>query len=94
MSDLISRQSAIKAIEELQDCYNGFSDTYDKACIIEVLEEEPSIDAVQVVRCKECKWYGRVDKRRFYRGSDCLQKRIDTIVPERDFCSRGERKES
>lgn len=42
MSDLIDRQAAIKAIEDLQDCYNGFSDTYDKACIIGVLEELPS----------------------------------------------------
>lgn len=42
MSDLISRQAAIKAIEDLQDCYNGFSDTYDKACIIGALEEVPS----------------------------------------------------
>ena len=40
--DLISRQAAIKAIENLQDCYNGFSDTYDKACIIGVLEEIPT----------------------------------------------------
>ena len=42
MNDLISRQAAIKAIENLQDCYNGFSDTYDKACIIGALEELPS----------------------------------------------------
>lgn len=41
MSDLIDRQAAIKAIENLHDCYNGFSDTYDKACIIGVLEEVP-----------------------------------------------------
>ena len=40
--DLISRQAAIKAIENLQDCYNGFSDTYDKACIIGVIEEIPT----------------------------------------------------
>ena len=42
MRDLIERQAAIKAIENLQDCYNGFSDTYDKACIIGALEEVPS----------------------------------------------------
>lgn len=40
--DTIYRQAAIKAIENLQDCYNGFSDTYDKACIIGALEEVPS----------------------------------------------------
>ena len=39
MDDFISRKEAIKAIENLHDCYNGFSDTYDKACIIGVLEE-------------------------------------------------------
>jgi hypothetical protein len=47
----------------------------------------------ELVRCKDCKWYGRSDKRRFYRGMDCLQNRIDTIVPDRDYCSRAERKE-
>lgn len=53
--DLISRQSAIKAIEDLPNCYNGYSDAYDKACIIEVLEELPPIDAVPVIRCKD--WF-------------------------------------
>lgn len=47
MSDLIERQAAIKAIENLQDCYNGFSDTYDKACIIGALEEVPSAQPEQ-----------------------------------------------
>lgn len=42
MDDLISRQTAIDAIVDLPNCYNGFSDTYDKAYIIGVLEELPS----------------------------------------------------
>ena len=45
MGDLISRQAAIKAIDDLPNCYNGYSDTYDKACIIGVLEEVPSVTA-------------------------------------------------
>lgn len=71
MSDLINRKQAIKAIEDLQDCYNGFSDTYDKACIIGVLEELPSaektgkwelIDETEPRRygcsnCKRLSWY-------------------------------------
>ena len=44
MSDLISRRDAIKAIEDLPNCYNGFSDAYDKACIIGALEEVPSAE--------------------------------------------------
>ena len=49
--DLINRQDAIKAIEDLPNCYNGFSDTYDKACIIGTLEEVPS--AQQWISCSE-----------------------------------------
>lgn len=61
MSDLIKRSDAIRAIEDLQDCYNGFSDTYDKACIIGAMEEVPSINSI----CRDCKWVlynGRIDK--------------------------------
>lgn len=59
MNDLISRQAAIKAIEDLKDCYNGFSDTYDKACIIGVLEEVPSAQPEYSTDewCTDCKEY-------------------------------------
>ena len=60
--------------------------------VCDILDYMTPIDAEPVVRCKDCKWYGRVDKRRFYRGMDCLQKHIDTIVPDRDFCSKAERR--
>ena len=42
--DSISRRAAIKAVEDLPNCYNGYSDTYDKACIIGLLEELPSAE--------------------------------------------------
>ena len=44
--DLIRRSDAIKAIEELPNCYNGWSDTYDKAYIIGTLEEVPRADVI------------------------------------------------
>ena len=44
----VDLEVAIKAIENLSNCYNGFSDTYDKACIIGVLEELPAADVVDV----------------------------------------------
>jgi hypothetical protein len=47
MSDLIRREDAIKAIEELPNAYNGWSDAYDKAYIIGALEEVPSADRPQ-----------------------------------------------
>ena len=50
--EYISREAAIKAILDLRDCYNGFSDTYDKACIIGALDEIPAADVRPVVRGK------------------------------------------
>lgn len=73
MRDLISRQAAIKAVEELQDCYNGFSDTYDKACIIGVLEEVP---AAPVREVKRGKW--------LYGYCSCCGER--TVWDETDYC--------
>ena len=42
--DLISRQDAIEAVESLPNTPNGYSDTYDKAVFIEILEELPSAE--------------------------------------------------
>jgi len=87
MSDLISRQAAIEALKE--KVFSNLTDEFYGA--MQVLDELPSAQP-EIIRCKDCKWYGRVDKRRFYRGMDCLQKHIDTIVPDRDFCSKAERR--
>lgn len=87
MSDLISRQAAIKAIDDLPNCYNGYSDTYDKAYIIGTLEELPTIDAVEVVRCRECKWW---ERDAIFADGWCRGKRQGN--PEW-FCADGERSE-
>ena len=41
---LIDADALKKSVLDLHDCYNGFSDTYDKACIIGVIDEEPTIE--------------------------------------------------
>lgn len=43
MSDYIDRQAAIDAVNGMPDCPNGFSGTYDKAAIIGILEDVPSV---------------------------------------------------
>lgn len=68
--DLIKRSDAIKAIEELPNAYNGWSDAYDKAYIIGTLEEVPKADRPSGewiiektlygnynYRCNNCDWY-------------------------------------
>jgi len=84
MSDYISRQAAIKTIEGLHDCYNGFSDCYDKACIIGVLEEVPAADVVEVVRCKDCVYYNG-------ETHGCVRNPCVEPWYETDFCNYGGR---
>lgn len=40
---LIDADKLKKEVLDLSNCYNGFSDTYDKACIIGVIDEQPTI---------------------------------------------------
>ena len=59
--------------------------------MVGVLEEEidntPTIDAVEVVRCKDCKWYSNQHL--------CVQlSRFGSVEPLADFyCAFGERRE-
>ena len=45
---LIDADKLKKAVEGLPDCYNGFSDTFDKACIIGVIDEQQTIEKLDV----------------------------------------------
>ena len=56
-----------------------------------ILDQEPSIDAVPVVRCKECK-YGDYDSKP-NGAMVCLRTNDGFWRKETDFCSYGERRE-
>lgn len=57
----------------------------------------PTIDAVPVVRCKDCKWWKRFDIEEGIRYGDCTNPRAiirkDAIPSERYFCPDGERRD-
>lgn len=58
--------------------------------VYEFIDEQPTIDAVPVVRCKDCKFY---ETKHYYKG---ICKNIIGMVDVKDgnsFCSYGERKE-
>ena len=92
--DLIDRQAAIEIVDRYSKSHMILQGKpmLGAASIVIELEALPSAQP-EIIRCKDCKWYGRADKRRFYRGMDCLKKRIDTIIPDKDFCSKAERRE-
>ena len=49
----------------------------------------PTVDAVQVVGCKNCRWYSVKGKTTMYGWCDANW----LSVNETDYCSKGERKE-
>ena len=55
--------------------------------IFELVNRQPEADAVKVVRCKDCRWYDKVDW--------CNKLRISGVkaVEETWFCAEGERKD-
>ena len=105
MPRLIDANKLRKDILDLPNCYNGFSDTYDKAMIIDLIDEQPTVDAVpvaelpytvwlthdvvQVVRCKDCKFWHT-------EGQYCDRFGVmweEFYTSPNDYCSRGERRE-
>ena len=50
---LIDADALKKDVLDLPNCYNGFSDTYDKACIIGLIDEQPTIEERKWIPCSE-----------------------------------------
>ena len=79
MDDLIRRQDALKVSSMDSGIYIGINNL------------QP-VDAVEVVRCKDCRFYF------FVEGEDRgeCDERIDSFRPfyPNDFCSYGERKDN
>ena len=60
---------------------------------IKAIDEAPTIDAVEVVRCKDCKHYEFADNRAFGMPVKYCDWFGFEDVDDNDFCSRGERRE-
>lgn len=89
-----------KVINAMQKCLDEEPDKKDSVAyfafesIIECLKQEPTVDAVEVVRCKDCKHKGWIQE-------PCHGKSVDYCHiwdscindSEKDFCSYGERKD-
>ena len=50
----------------------------------------PTVDAVEVVRCKDCKWY---ERKYPWNNASTMCSYLEFPMDDNDFCSWGERKE-
>ena len=101
MSDLIYKQSVVNVIDGwIQCCTENDENAGIKSVLsllkerIEHIESLPSADAVEVVRCKDCKWYVQKQKNLPYNVTKRYCNRTCTLATkEDDYCSYGERRE-
>jgi len=63
MPRLIKADKLRKDVLDLPNCYNGFSDTYDKAMIIDLIDEQPTVEAEPV---RHGKWIMKSDPFGFF----------------------------
>lgn len=59
--------------------------------VLELVKQTPTIDAVEVVRCKDCRYFKKIVER-----SDsglCYRDLVASAWKENGYCSRGERRE-
>lgn len=93
---LIDADALKKDVLDLPNCYNGFSDTYDKSLIIGLIDEQNVVDAVPVVRCKDCQYgYQFYDVQNGITDSwvECRNPNgLNHDAPEDGYCYCGERK--
>jgi hypothetical protein len=87
-NDLISRSALIERLKiaksKMKCVINGIK-AVDIGAVIEFVGNAPAVDAVEVVRCKDCKHY--LKAMMFCEHPEGLE------VPDKmDFCSYGERR--
>lgn len=84
---------ANKVIDSMQKCLDEEPDKKGSVAyfafesIIECLKQVPTVDAVEVVRCKDCRHYSCG----FCMHSQWWNEDDATTVESNDFCSYGER---
>jgi len=104
MNELINKTVAMRRLKAAYDGSvavhgdkdNLFADGIDYA--MDIVRNIKAVDAVSVIRCKDCKWYER-DK---LKGGFCRKPEasmwspglpIDELKPD-DYCSNAKRKEN
>lgn len=84
MNDYISRQDALNEMAEAE-CGLEYEKCTDCTCqYIGRIRDIPTADVVDVVRCKDCKWFNNIG---------CAIKIVDDSdkPKDNDYCSFGER---
>lgn len=88
MADMISRAAAIEAAIDGADDWDGGYNPNREQYIRQHMGNVPTVDAVPIVRCKDCIYYDKEP------GGDVMMCYcgLGWTSPD-DYCSKGERRE-
>ena len=79
--------------DNARECFGG--DGVTGAVMKRMFDSLPTIDAVPVVRCRECKYWRRYTRQwENHCAGECERHRMEGGTYENDFCSQGQRKEA
>ena len=67
------------------DCWDNYAQSTED--FLEYIDNEPTVDAVEVVRCKDCKWWETDEVFK------CVAYDAFWVANPDDYCPWGERKE-
>lgn len=88
---MVSKKRAIDANELLKYVGSKLGFMISKCELLQAIEMQPTVDAVEVVRCKDCTHYDFGVCLKIYSDGAVSQYAWQGRNPE-DFCSYGERK--
>ena len=77
MSDLISRCELFNRLAPVQTLGEAYG----------IIQEMPTVDALEVIRCRDCKW--RDDQKGATKWMPCRA----LVTPNDFYCASGERKD-
>lgn len=92
MSRLIDADAPVRKMDDYVTTHNELRDVerVDGVLIAKsFIDEQPTVDAVQVVRCKDCKFYSRCTD---HQGI-CTNRYMDGFIFPDWYCADGERRE-
>ena len=79
-------------MEEMKECAITRQDLYCNGYAQTFIENAPTVDAVEVVRCKDCKQWGGVAFGNVCRRWSAPLAGMKNCTKADDFCSYGERR--
>ena len=86
---LIDADAIIDFID-MDSTWDPLETCFSEKAVVDMLESAPTVDAVEVVRCKDCKYRF---KNNGHSRDGCPIVDAKIWMDDDDFCSHGERKE-